>query len=391
MVVLPLVFAIFFGLVMGGNSRTESPSVMVTLTPRRRGRRPPWARRLVQALHSDRLALNEVTAEERAALANPVRTLVIPAGFSQSVLAGEKVALRLEKEPDTSAEAAMVAQTRILRAVADVLGALVVGERQGLDLADGLPVTEHPAYVSVESTTAGRARLIPGGFAQSIPGNAVMFVMLIALTYGAATVTAERQSGPPAAPGQHAHHAAGHRRRQDPRPDGGGNGADLPAGRGLPPDCPWSGSPRCRGISSRCGWCWRSTPWPWAPIGVTFGALFSDPDRAANLGVLATMAMAAFGGCWWPLEIVPSGLQKIALALPTGWAMRSAHGVISFGHPLTEVVSSLAPLVVFGVVFTVLGRTPAPGGLKRRSIMARRRRAPGSRSWLSGARRRRRP
>jgi ABC-2 type transport system permease protein len=352
MVVLPLVFAIFFGLVMGGNSRTESPSVMVTLTlvDEDGG---PVARRLVQALHSDRLALNEVTAEERAALANPVRTLVIPAGFSQSVLAGEKVALRLEKEPDTSAEAAMVAQTRILRAVADVLGALVVGERQGLDLADGLPVTEHPAYVSVESTTAGRARLIPGGFAQSIPGNAVMFVMLIALTYGAATVTAERQSGL--------------LRRLVSTPI---TRLDIVGGKIL-------GRMAVAmvqisllvaayhlmsvvGIATLPGnllalWVVLAVyALAVAPIGVTFGALFSDPDRAANLGVLATMAMAAFGGCWWPLEIVPSGLQKIALALPTGWAMRSAHGVISFGHPLTEVVSSLAPLVVFGVVFTVL-------------------------------------
>jgi hypothetical protein len=49
--------------------------------------------------------------------------------------------------------------------------------------------------VTVEPRYAGKARVAPGGFAHSVPGNTVMFVMLVALTYGAGSISAERQSG----------------------------------------------------------------------------------------------------------------------------------------------------------------------------------------------------
>jgi ABC-2 type transport system permease protein len=352
MVVLPLVFAVFFGLVMGGNSSGERPAVRVSLTVVDLDG-GPVARRLVESLDSDRLSLREVTEDERRALDNPVRTLVIPAGFSASVLAGEEVSLRLEKEPDTSAEAAMVAQTRILRAVADVLGALVTGERQGRDPADGLPVVEHPAYVTVDSAPAGQARVIPDGFAQSVPGNAVMFVMLVALTYGAATITSERESGL--------------LRRLVSTPI---SRLDIIGGKILgrlvvalvqvallvAAYAAMSATGMITLPGSHLAlWLVLSVyAIAVAPLGVAFGALFTDPDRAASIGVLSTMVMAAFGGCWWPLEIVPASLQKVATALPTGWAMRAAHGVISFGHPLSEMVPTLLPLIGFGVVFTVV-------------------------------------
>ena len=91
-----------------------------------------------------------------------------------------------------------------------------------------------------------------------------------------------------------------------------------------------------------------------APLGVALGAFFHDPDHAANVGVLITLAMAAFGGCWWPLEVVSEPLQKVALLLPTGWAMTALHDVISFGRGLAEVTTSLLVLLGFAVAFTVV-------------------------------------
>ena len=91
-----------------------------------------------------------------------------------------------------------------------------------------------------------------------------------------------------------------------------------------------------------------------APLGVAFGSWFTDPDRAASIGVIATMVMAAFGGCWWPLEVVSEPLQWIALVFPTGWAMRALHGTISFGLGLGGVLAPLAALLGFAVVFSVI-------------------------------------
>jgi ABC-type multidrug transport system permease subunit len=91
-----------------------------------------------------------------------------------------------------------------------------------------------------------------------------------------------------------------------------------------------------------------------APLGVAFGGWFTDPDRAASVGVLATMTMAALGGCWWPLEVVSPTLQRVALVFPTGWAMQALHGLISFGKDLRGVAPGLAALAAFAVVFSLL-------------------------------------
>jgi ABC-type multidrug transport system permease subunit len=91
-----------------------------------------------------------------------------------------------------------------------------------------------------------------------------------------------------------------------------------------------------------------------APLGIAIGGWFEDPDRAANVGVMATMAMAAFGGCWWPIEVVSKPLKTVSLAIPSGWAMRALHGLISFGRGLSDLGPELLALVAFGAVFSFL-------------------------------------
>jgi ABC-2 type transport system permease protein len=91
-----------------------------------------------------------------------------------------------------------------------------------------------------------------------------------------------------------------------------------------------------------------------APLGVAFGGWFTDPDRAASVGVIATLVMAAFGGCWWPLEIVSEPIRSLSLVFPTGWAMRTLHGTISFGRGLDGVLVPLAVLLGFSLVFSVI-------------------------------------
>ena len=53
--------------------------------------------------------------------------------------------------------------------------------------------------------------------------------------------------------------------------------------------------------------------------------------RPPALGVFATQILAALGGCWWPIEVTPPWMQKLSLALPTGWAMDALHKLVNFG------------------------------------------------------------
>jgi ABC-type multidrug transport system permease subunit len=54
------------------------------------------------------------------------------------------------------------------------------------------------------------------------------------------------------------------------------------------------------------------------------------------------------------LEIAPPTLQKVALCLPTGWALKALHQLISFGSDFSAVVVPLMVLAGFGLVANAL-------------------------------------
>jgi ABC-2 type transport system permease protein len=352
---LPIVFATFFGLVMGGGSNPADAKAHLTVVD---GDQGAVARLLIDELESERLELTHVDPAEKDSTLGKIRTLVLPSGLTEAVLAGQPTALRLEKDPDTSTEAALVVQARIVSAIAAVMGRLVEA-KEGLE--PGVALTPEaltgldPAedLVVIESRFAGEATITPGGFAQSIPGNTVMFVMLIALTYGAATISGERSGG--------------QLRRLVTTPVSKGEiAAGKIVGRLVIASLQISVLMAVGIIANRTlGITIGDHPFAtWivlliyalavAPLGVAFGSWFTEPDRAASIGVIATMVMAAFGGCWWPLEVVSEPLQRLALVFPTGWAMRALHGTISFGLGLQGVLVPLAVLLGFALVFTVV-------------------------------------
>ena len=55
-----------------------------------------------------------------------------------------------------------------------------------------------------------------------------------------------------------------------------------------------------------------------------------------------------------PLEIVSKPLQTAALAFPSGWAMKTLHGLISFGQGLGALSLNVVALVGFAAVFGVI-------------------------------------
>ncbi|RLE34684.1 MAG: hypothetical protein DRJ61_04725 [Acidobacteria bacterium] len=342
---LPIVFATFFGLVLGGPSDTNPVDGTVSLTVLDLDG-SALSGALIEELKDDRFGLVFQGPLETKA-ADTVRTLVIPEAFEASVLAGVQTTLRLEKEPDTSAEAALAAQARIIRSATRLIAGLIMTELSETEGETG------DQLVSVETSWAGERPRPPSGFSQSIPGNATMFVLLVTLTYGAASITSERQSGllrrlvtSPVSP----HEIVGGKILGRFVISGlqvsvligfaalAGLWVNLDLGGNLLSI--WA----VLMIYSACV----------APLGIALGAWFRDGARAANIGVMLTMAMAAFGGCWWPLEIVSQPLQKFAMIFPTTWVMRALHGLISFGHGWQAISPFVGVLLLFGVVFTTL-------------------------------------
>jgi ABC-type multidrug transport system permease subunit len=78
--------------------------------------------------------------------------------------------------------------------------------------------------------------------------------------------------------------------------------------------------------------------------GVLIGSLIRAEDKVTGLCVLASLVMAALGGCWWPLEVVPDFAKTLAHTVPTGWALDALHQLITFGAGLETAVRPLAVL-----------------------------------------------
>ena len=63
--------------------------------------------------------------------------MVSAEGFTETIVNGEQATVRLERDPDASSEAALVAQARIVAAIGRLIGRLVE-----LDLPEGTALTE---------------------------------------------------------------------------------------------------------------------------------------------------------------------------------------------------------------------------------------------------------
>jgi ABC-2 type transport system permease protein len=91
-------------------------------------------------------------------------------------------------------------------------------------------------------------------------------------------------------------------------------------------------------------------------LGLLLGTCFRSGEKAEAAGVLAGLMLAALGGCWWPLEIVPDAMRKFALLLPTGQAMDAIGEMSARGSsaplPLQNIVVLLAMAAVMFPVAT---------------------------------------
>jgi ABC-type Na+ efflux pump permease subunit len=335
--VMPIVFFYFIGTVTGGFGGGDSsgPTPLALDAPADAGFA---VEELVRRLEAQDFAVTRpTTAEERARFARRV-VVPEPAGgltFSEALLAGEAQTITVESRAEGNA--ANFEQLRVQRAVYSLLAdlALVAVEGDGTADADAVrAVADAPRAITLDVSSAGRRVEAPMGFEQTVPGTMVMFTMLVLLTGGAIQLVVEREQGL--------------LRRLASTPI---SRTELVAGK-------WIGKLLLGLVQIAFamiagtvlfGMAW-GTALPmvlvvlltWAAfnasLGMLLGNLARSPAQMSGIGVLATMVLAALGGCWWPIEVVPEWAQQLAMLLPTGWAMDAMHRLISFGDVATAAV-----------------------------------------------------
>jgi ABC-2 type transport system permease protein len=90
-------------------------------------------------------------------------------------------------------------------------------------------------------------------------------------------------------------------------------------------------------------------------LGTALGTFVKTESQASNLSVMLGMSMALLGGCWWPMELFPPGLQQAVKILPTTWAMSAMTDLTMRGGGLIDVLPEAAVLLGFAVVFFAVG------------------------------------
>ncbi len=341
--IMPVVFFFFIGNVtggFGGSMVTGRPDPLVLEASPQAG------------FLTDHLATRlegagfRIEDPDSVSLASSVPRLFVPADFTDSVLAGHPMTLTLTRKNEGLG--ADFDDIRIKRAAYGTLADLVAVSEGGSPptAATLAELREAPRTLTLEVSQAGHRVRIPAGFEQAVPGTMVMFTLMVMLTTGAVLLVIERRQG------------LLRRLASSPMPRTG-----IIIGK-------WGGRIGLAAVQIAFAMAMGRFLFrvDWGPnlpmllvvlffytallalVGIVLGNLVRTEGQAVGIGVLAANVLAALGGCWWPIEITRPWMQKLALFLPTGWAMDAMHKLVSFGAPASSVLPHIGIMFAASIV-----------------------------------------
>lgn len=91
-----------------------------------------------------------------------------------------------------------------------------------------------------------------------------------------------------------------------------------------------------------------------ASFALLMASLVNSQKSADGVSVLASLTMAALGGSWWPLFIMPEWMQTLAKITPHAWANEAFNKLLVFGATTGDVLLNIAVLSLFGLAFIVV-------------------------------------
>lgn len=334
--VMPIVFFYFIGSVSGGFGKSggvEKDRLGLVVPPDAGAFADELERRLTKL---DYAVVRGSGSEEDF----PTLRLTLPERLTERVLAGEQQELALATP--SSSSSAQYHEVRVGRAVYGLLADLVASVDDGgaVDLAELGAASALPRNVTLSVTAAGKAKVPPQGFQQAVPGTMVMFTLIVLLTSGAVLLVMEREQGL--------------LRRL----------ASAPLSRGEIVFAKWASrmglaavqigfAMLVGSIGFRVSWgpdlpmvlaCLAGWSSLCAALAILLGSLARSIGQAVAIGVLSSNVLAALGGCWWPIEIVPRWMQELAACLPTGWTMNALHRLMVFENGAADALGSLVLL-----------------------------------------------
>jgi len=92
-----------------------------------------------------------------------------------------------------------------------------------------------------------------------------------------------------------------------------------------------------------------------AALGLVVASISPAHDSVMPLGVTVSMAMAAIGGSWWPLDFEPSWMRALANWMPTTWTMQAFNDLMIRNQPMSATLWPLAATLGLGMIFLAGG------------------------------------
>ncbi len=86
-------------------------------------------------------------------------------------------------------------------------------------------------------------------------------------------------------------------------------------------------------------------------LGMLLATLLRTRAQASGLVIGLSMALAALGGAWFPLEITPPLFQRLALLFPTTWAMQAYTAILTRGASVSQVLPAIGALLGFSLLY----------------------------------------
>jgi ABC-2 type transport system permease protein len=356
--ILPIVFTLFFGFLLRGNTTDTLPVVVVNSDTGASGAE------LVQALdksnvlsvkNNDKLGAEQAVQDQKVAAA-----ILIPADFTSSLASSGSAKLTVVGTMGSSGlqTALQTVQTVANRMVIAGTAARVAVEASGLLVGDQVPQVLQQARAVVESqmsnpplsVTSVDAGMTKGkeaqGFDLSSPGMLINWILFSLLTAGTSLVNERRSRA-----------LMRLLTTQVTR-------AQVILGKAFAMvvitlvqqviliglgqfafGVDYLRSPGALLLSM------VTLSFLAATLGLLVASVLKTEPAVIATTVILSMVLAAMSGAWFPLEITGPTFSAVGHAMPTAWVLDSLRGIILQGWTLVDVLPKLAVAWGYAVVF----------------------------------------
>ncbi len=373
--VMPILFTFFFGLVFGSSAEGDPRLPVGFVIHDESDALSASSQTLLEASDAIRPVLLEGNDADSAA--ESVRdgdlagAVIVPVGFGEQALAGEKPRLTVIVDQNTPAgqtasSAVQAAMTRLLGAVETArLSAEAFEAREGFEseaarrayLDEALALASEawlqpPLTVAVEQSGAAAEEgeeISPNVYTQSSPGMIVQFVVF-GLNTSAMVLVLERRSRTLqrllTTPITRTQVIAGHVLAmflvvflQQ---------ALLVAFGQLAFGVDYMREPLAILLVMVTLALWV------ASLGLLIGAMSKSEDQVIMWALMAMFVFSALGGAWFPLDVTGKTFAAIGHLMPTAWAMDGFQNIVLRGLGLSSVLLPAGMLLAYAVAFFAL-------------------------------------